>query len=66
MIWVEISKDAQADLNEGFLFYEAQEPDLGDYVIACFNPSIARWLARRAGVAVQSERRRAQTRSGSW
>ena len=35
MIRVEISEDAQADLNEGFLFYEAQEPGLGDYFIAC-------------------------------
>jgi hypothetical protein len=35
MMRVEISADAQADLNEGFLFYEAQGPGLGDYFIAC-------------------------------
>lgn len=32
MILVRISQDAQADLNEGFLFYEAQESGLGDLV----------------------------------
>jgi hypothetical protein len=37
MIRVEISEDAQADLNEGFLFYEAQEPGVGDYFIACLS-----------------------------
>jgi hypothetical protein len=40
MIRVEISEDAQADLNEGFLFYEAQEPGLGDYFIACLRADI--------------------------
>jgi hypothetical protein len=40
MIRVEISDDAQADLNEGFLFYEAQEPGLGDYFIACLRADI--------------------------
>ncbi len=35
MIRVEISEDAQADLNEGFLFYEAQQSGLGDYFTAC-------------------------------
>ncbi len=28
------SEVAQADLNEGFLFYEAQEPGLGDPMLA--------------------------------
>lgn len=36
MIRVEISEDAQADLNEGFLFYEAQELGLG----ACLRADI--------------------------
>jgi hypothetical protein len=40
MIRVEISEDAQADLNEGFLFYEAQKPGLGDYFIACVRADI--------------------------
>jgi hypothetical protein len=40
MIRVEISEDAQADLNEAFLFYEAQEPGLGDYFIACLRADI--------------------------
>jgi len=40
MIRVEISEDAQADLNEGFLFYEAQELGLGDYFIACLRADI--------------------------
>ncbi len=40
MIRIEISEDAQADLNEGFLFYEAQEQGLGDYFIACLRADI--------------------------
>ena len=40
MIPVQISEDAQADLNEGFLFYEAQEPGLGDYFIASLRADI--------------------------
>jgi plasmid stabilization system protein ParE len=40
MIRLEISEDAQADLNEAFLFYEAQEPGLGDYFIACLRADI--------------------------
>lgn len=40
MIRVEISEDAQADLNEGFLFYEAQEPGLGNYFIASLRADI--------------------------
>ena len=31
MTEVRISEDAFEDLNEGFLFYEAQEGGLGDY-----------------------------------
>lgn len=40
MIRIEISEDALADLNGGFLFYEAQEPGLGDYIIACLRADI--------------------------
>ncbi len=40
MIRLEISEDALADLNEGFLFYEAQEQGLGDYFIACVRADI--------------------------
>ncbi len=40
MIRVEISEDAQADLNEAFLFYEAQGLGLGDYFIACLRADI--------------------------
>lgn len=40
MIRVQISEDAQQDLNEGFLFYEAQGPGLGDYFIACLRADI--------------------------
>ena len=40
MIGVRISEDAFEDLNEGFLFYEAQEPGLGDYFSACLRADI--------------------------
>jgi len=40
MIRVEISEDALADLDDGFLFYEAQEAGLGDYFIACLRADI--------------------------
>jgi hypothetical protein len=40
VIRVEISEDAQEDLNEGFLFYEVQESGLGDYFIACLRADI--------------------------
>jgi hypothetical protein len=40
MIRIEISEDAQADLNEAFVFYEAQAPGLGDYFIACLRADI--------------------------
>ncbi len=35
-----ISEDAFGDLNEGFLFYEAQEIGLGDYFTACLRAGI--------------------------
>lgn len=41
MIRVLVSQDAFEDLNEGFLFYEAQQFGLGDYFAACLRPSIS-------------------------
>jgi hypothetical protein len=35
-----ISEDAFEDLNEGFLFYEAQEFGLGDYFTACLRADV--------------------------
>jgi hypothetical protein len=35
-----ISEDAFGDLNDGFLFYEAQEVGLGDYFISCLRSDI--------------------------
>ena len=40
MISIRISEDALQDLNDGFLFYEAQEPGLGDYFAACLRADI--------------------------
>ena len=40
MIRVQISEDAFQDLNDGFLFYEAQECGLGDYFAACLRADI--------------------------
>jgi hypothetical protein len=40
MIKVKISDDALNDLNDGFLFYEAQENGLGDYFAACLRADI--------------------------
>jgi len=40
MISIRISEDALKDLNDGFLFYEAQEPGLGDYFAACLRADI--------------------------
>ena len=40
MIHVQISEDALQDLNDGFRFYEAQEPGLGDYFTACLRADI--------------------------
>jgi plasmid stabilization system protein ParE len=37
---VQISEDALQDLNHGYLFYEAQEPGLGDYFVACLRADI--------------------------
>ena len=40
MIKVRISEDALRDLNDGFLFYEAQTPGLGDYFATCLRADI--------------------------
>jgi len=40
MTQVRISQDALQDLNDGFLFYEAQEAGLGDYFAACLRSDI--------------------------
>jgi plasmid stabilization system protein ParE len=40
MIRVQISEDALQDLNDGFVFYEAQEAGLGDYFAACLRADI--------------------------
>ena len=49
MIRIQISEDALQDLNDGFLFYEAQEPGLGDYFVACLRADVER-LKVSAGV----------------
>jgi hypothetical protein len=40
MITVRISEDALQDLNDGFIFYEAQQPGLGDYFVSCLRADI--------------------------
>lgn len=40
MISFRISAEAAADLQEGFEFYEAQEPGIGDYFLACLRADI--------------------------
>ena len=40
MITVRISEDAIEDLNEGYLFYEAQQAGLGDYFASCLRADI--------------------------
>ncbi|MCL5742633.1 MAG: type II toxin-antitoxin system RelE/ParE family toxin [Acidobacteria bacterium] len=40
MTKVRISEEALQDLNDGFLFYEAQEVGLGDYFAACLKADI--------------------------
>ena len=39
---IEISDDALRDLNDGFLFYEAQDPGLGDYFVSSLRSDIER------------------------
>lgn len=40
MMRIRISDDALHDLNHGFLFYETQEPGLGDYFTSCLKADI--------------------------
>ena len=40
MTEIRISEDALEDLNYGFLFYEAQEPELGDYFVSSLRADI--------------------------
>ena len=40
MIRVRISEDALQDLNDGFLFYEAQQSGLGDHFASCLRADI--------------------------
>lgn len=40
MITIRISEDALEDLNDGYLFYEAQEAGLGDYFASCLRADI--------------------------
>jgi plasmid stabilization system protein ParE len=40
MTKVRISEDALADLNDGFWFYEVQDPGLGDYFTSCLRSDI--------------------------
>jgi len=40
MITVRISEDAIEDLNDGYLFYEAQQGGLGDYFASCLRADI--------------------------
>ena len=40
MITVRISADALEDLNDGYLFYEAQQAGLGDYFASCLRADI--------------------------
>jgi plasmid stabilization system protein ParE len=40
VIDIKISGDALQDLNDGFLFYEAQEAGLGDYFATCLRADI--------------------------
>ena len=42
MIRIQISEDALKDLNEGFLFYEFQDPGLGDYFVTQLRADIER------------------------
>jgi plasmid stabilization system protein ParE len=37
---VRISSDAVEDLNDGFAFYEAQSPGLGQYFLSCLRADI--------------------------
>ncbi len=45
---VQISEDALEDLNNGYLFYEAQESGLGEYFAACLQADIEEPITRSA------------------
>ena len=49
MTHVRISEDALTNLNEGFLFYEAQDRGLGDYFVSSIRSDIEK-LKDSAGV----------------
>jgi len=55
MILVRISSDALDDLNDGFRFYEAQEPGLGDYFLSQLRADID-GLVITAGIHRQPHR----------
>jgi hypothetical protein len=40
MIGVRISEDAAQDLDDGYLFYEAQEAGLGNYFKSCLQAAL--------------------------
>lgn len=40
MIQIRLSNEARLDLNEGFWFYETQEPGLGEYFASCLRADI--------------------------
>lgn len=40
MIKILVTEDAYEDLNQGFLFYEAQEYGMGDYFTVCLRADI--------------------------
>ena len=40
MFEIRISEDALEDLQDGFWFYEAQEPGVGDYFLTCLRADI--------------------------
>jgi len=67
MMRVRISEDALQDLNEGFLFYEAQELRLGDYFTACRRADIEglRVSAGPPGVIHRGLRRARKTGSST-
>jgi hypothetical protein len=51
---VQISEDALADLNNGYLFYEAQESGLGEYFAACLRADIEKGTPSGGGNSEQA------------
>ena len=62
MIEIILSSDALDDLNEGAGFYEAQDPGLGEYFIACLRSDIEK-LKVTAGIHRKAFRNRHRLRS---